>query len=972
MPSLSFLKARNSQPTELQDEPAHTILEEEPFERAQSKQSKREFLRTLIRKPGVTGDEKSSRSSRWRNKSVQKPEALRIQPASPVPLLSPTSDPNKPLPTPPIPGSTLVEAPYLSPSPAQAPTKITKLARIISPITQADLHKLFFGAPQFFVRSEVQQTGAPIPSVAYPWNTENDVANFKDSAQIQDEAWGSITTFPHVPASAERDHMVIGNYEMKRTTHFPSKCQERPNMLSMQGIERGSMGFVAALEMAVADDLKEIPEENPHILSEQRRRFLKSKQGVRPIADSTLVERLIDISTIYHGDASGNERPTHELYTELFTQMMFPPSRVTDVEDPYSLQVQIDALIDVLATPKVWYDLRFPDSRMRVSQILWGPRAEPESNSENVINSDRGQASGGEKYWLLLQILLSSELLLRLDMLSGNAVQPSDSSENSRFDQSATPIVKWSLVLARTWLENMRVERKDSVSDTGVTSPTGWLATLTGITSKDIAHIESVEDLKFDGRYQIRQLAGLLHFARNLDWPNMESLMAKVATNGIQPTNSERLAMAATAPGQTWTSHFLTRQPGSRRGAPYRDLSIKLHPAGWLSSSYISGLILPGDILGHLLISTLLENDEAAVAKLGDRASLFGGFVYAGQSFWSTRSVVGRVLAARKGSHESMGWISSAVVPNGVGEGWFDIETEPARSVAATTKPGAKPRLWHKSLVESSGSVIGGADAKSVLPGDFVLPSDESIPRSFSTYFHSMKLLSASEPDPESVDDGFSSRSSSSGPAQTKNCSALMHFTIETDFERNREISLALRYDVRFVTAYPCLPSPHLEIIRTPTSPNFQESEKGSIRSALHSSGHPLHKAFTYTRVSILNILLSPATTSFSTLLSPNQSLDPSQSSTHTTSSGIRKVLVIDCTETSLGRYSSSRAPSPAIGAMSFTQKPSLGSDLEMLARALCAERGWNALISRRGRGCISCAVREAGALGWRVIIRLA
>jgi hypothetical protein len=48
------------------------------------------------------------------------------------------------------------------------------------------------------------------------------------------------------------------------------------------------------------------------------------------------------------------------------------------------------------------------------------------------------------------------------------------------------------------------------------------------------------------------------------------------------------------------------------------------------------------------------------------------------------------------------------------------------------------------------------------------------------------------------------------------------------------------------------------------------------------------------------------------------------------------------------------------------------GSDLEMLARAVCAERGWNALVSRKGRGCLACAVREAGALGWRVVVRIA
>lgn len=52
-------------------------------------------------------------------------------------------------------------------------------------------------------------------------------------------------------------------------------------------------------------------------------------------------------------------------------------------------------------------------------------------------------------------------------------------------------------------------------------------------------------------------------------------------------------------------------------------------------------------------------------------------------------------------------------------------------------------------------------------------------------------------------------------------------------------------------------------------------------------------------------------------------------------------------------------------------RKREFGSDAEMLARALCAEKGWNALVSRRGRGCLACAIREAGALGWGVVLRV-
>lgn len=53
------------------------------------------------------------------------------------------------------------------------------------------------------------------------------------------------------------------------------------------------------------------------------------------------------------------------------------------------------------------------------------------------------------------------------------------------------------------------------------------------------------------------------------------------------------------------------------------------------------------------------------------------------------------------------------------------------------------------------------------------------------------------------------------------------------------------------------------------------------------------------------------------------------------------------------------------------TRRRQFGSDMEMLARALCAERGWNALISRKRRGCLACAIREAGAVGWRVVVRV-
>lgn len=101
-------------------------------------------------------------------------------------------------------------------------------------------------------------------------------------------------------------------------------------------------------------------------------------------------------------------------------------------------------------------------------------------------------------------------------------------------------------------------------------------------------------------------------------------------------------------------------------------------------------------------------------------------------------------------------------------------------------------------------------------------------------------------------------------------------------------------------------------------------------------------------------------------------------------------MLVIDCITsyaepepsspllTRMDSASSAPPPSPLLERRgSLPQKMHLecrrrqfGSDMEVLVRALCSEKGWNAVISRRKRGCMACAVREAGALGWKVVVR--
>lgn len=77
---------------------------------------------------------------------------------------------------------------------------------------------------------------------------------------------------------------------------------------------------------------------------------------------------------------------------------------------------------------------------------------------------------------------------------------------------------------------------------------------------------------------------------------------------------------------------------------------------------------------------------------------------------------------------------------------------------------------------------------------------------------------------------------------------------------------------------------------------------------------------------------------------------------------------MIDCTEPSPPE--AARMAAHPLHSARVSRKRRFGSDLEMLARAWCAEMGYNALVSRRGRNCIACSIREARALSWKIVLR--
>jgi hypothetical protein len=135
-----------------------------------------------------------------------------------------------------------------------------------------------------------------------------------------------------------------------------------------------------------------------------------------------------------------------------------------------------------------------------------------------------------------------------------------------------------------------------------------------------------------------------------------------------------------------------------------------------------------------------------------------------------------------------------------------------------------KPRIWHKAAIEREGNVIGGAESSSVLPGDFIIPSDESNQPPLLIKLESLDLFASTDlVDATPTKETPTPLSDMSEPPGIRSYSAMMRFSIDADGEEKREVSLALSNDVYFVTAFPCVSSSHMGLLKSPTSPFFDQ-----------------------------------------------------------------------------------------------------------------------------------------------------
>lgn len=858
------------------------------------------------------------------------------------------------------------------------------------------MKKLFSGAPHFIL--EKGRHGILYPQVFFPWNPDVETGDLNDRRVLQHESFTVATLHAHLPIpDQDGGHPIkIALEQPWKRPAFDIGVFEVPNMLAQSGWEPGALGFRAYMELPFADALKTGNHEHEaaaayrHLADLPANEALTSMQhghepshepvqdrlelireghhtwkriGLRDVTMKTIVERIVEIVRLRdelvlqdHKITILDKHSSHELYSELFTKLLHPsPGKASDVEDPYSLKVQIEALVKVLAIKGAWIDFSLVEWRIRLGQVLWETSLHVDEGFPEPLEREKELKPGEERKWLLLQILLALELLIRLDATVKLAiVQRSEDlhvtpHEVHHFNKLRTRKVDWDLILARIFLDNLYVKVHQTEPSPATLSrdpeshTNNWL--MSKFTSQKRHHSSDAksEDWSWDcvilPRRPKGQLAGLLRFAKSISWPNLDTF-EKNMTEKLEgqksalstPTESvyaTPLHSPLVPPQSARSSHFglpggdSPEKKNARRSMLLQRPDSVLEGAtigvgGWLSRSWLTALVLPGEAIFHFLISTLLENDHEALIKLGDSANLYGGFVFEGRSWWSRSCIAGRVLACLDGGAECMGWISTTVVPvsgddQPFTDGWLDVEAKeaPAKEMS---------RLCSPKRLQKDSSPLGIGEGQ-LHGSEFTLPTDEvkHLDRHPTVAFQHLTLQPPSLSTTEPRQDGTVHENT------PPTLAASATFTVNAS-----PVTLELKFGVHFISAFACRPPQGHAAHVASISPVHKPHE--------HLPAHPLHKSHRFAHKSIQDLLKDPT--------------PPPVAHEHTD------------TETETETEMETHIIDARCGTKANTKRK------ECLVRAWCASTGHDAIVARAGRTCLSCAVREAKACGVRFVIR--
>lgn len=890
-------------------------------------------------------------------------------------------------------------SPGVSPSPAEE-----------SRLTTKDIKAMLSGAPHFFLEKGKHRRW--YPQVIFPWDEQNPVIQHMwDRKPLPHASFTLSTLHAHLPLPddwAVKGGVPIQVLDWRRTgavnrATFDVSIFEVPNMLSNNGKEPGTVGFRHFLELPVADAIRytgpEKPRNPPYLhqvptmaatvafdLMEgyskpysqcqsgavyDRHRLICEgpdawkRIGVRDINLRSLVQRLEHLRKFRHEMLTDGSTKTildiespRELHEILHTQFLHPRPPPTDIIEghPQSVKSQIKTLAIVLATPGAWINFSLPEWRFRAGQVLWeaslhgdGDCLDPSSDNEKAPG-DILIRSGMERKWLLIQLLLSAELLLRLDAFVrvGMLYDPHGGHitvhELVQFDKLREGKLNWDLVVVRRFLNSLNITCPAPQSGPSPGGSSKPLATkshekshrfslresITRRNSPPVVDLQSALDCELGSSHVRQQLEGLYVFAENIGWPKLAALKASMELKLGDPNNpvlpvlivDDRCGREKISKEMLLAKDDMyTRNPCRRRVKLRSSGDPQSKTLGWISRSWLSGFVIPGEGISHLLMATLLENDADALDQLGSIANLYGGFVYGGRSWWSKACVVGRVLSSSTGAKTCMGWISSDLMPRDVITreifkcGWLEVPVEEVPQISS------RPRIKHGARLAMESTPLGMGD---ITAETFTLPKENPEPSATNNVHIEGLTLS--------VDDYRPPKGNGITPAE-----ASMSFSIgDADTGRvSTTVCFPLRYNVRFISAHECCPP--LGVASHKSSDREKSEAQQSTRPVSKCTrlpGHPLHIYYRYKYVSLDSLSSTPAPQSTS-----SQGSEAAQGP---------EIIVID-----------------ARGSR----------DRETFARAWCAAVGCHAIISRSGGTrvtcCVACSIRQARAIDAMVVVRV-
>ncbi|EDN08530.1 predicted protein [Histoplasma mississippiense (nom. inval.)] len=697
----------------------------------------------------------------------------------------------------------------------QSATHLNELQGSPHSLSEHQLKYIFSGTPHFLLEKGLKRW---YPHVVFPWDNDLRIQHLDDQKALEHPSFTLSTLHAHIPVSPGGGGIQIYPDALTeksgcRRPSFDIGVFEVPNMLSSRANEDGCIGFHNFMELPIvygprseqrllsprlldkhlqitpAPRGKDDPYSDYNLnVTFDRLKLVAAgpsawkRIGVRDLSMKTITQRLQTLSGVQdqitlQGKSVTllDEESVAGLHRQLFSTFLYPPPNAVHAEHPDSFRFQISTLIQVLNLKGAWVDFSLMKWRVRAGQILW--ELPPHQDSDCLQNASDRQYSGTalQRKWLLLQVVLSAEVLFRADaaaakigIYSQSKDLPITPRDVSVMNSLRSDTLDWGLTFCRRIFENIsfhywpqashQLPGKRSLND--LPKKTHSIVSVPKV--QEPHDLDSPWVCALLPRYPWQQLEALLVFAELLKWPDIENMKHYMR---------EKLEFALLQP-----SNFNHMFVSPMSTVPLSD-NIKL----------------PGKCEMYRKSHSLkLCRLHSCPSSARDSSNYVGGWM-SRQSWWSKACVIGRILASLDASTICMGWISTTIIPlddarSPLSDGWLEIET------IDITKTHTQARINQGKSVLLDSSPLGTEGDLTAMA--FSLPLDEANagPSQDTQVLYENTILSLQHSQHPSV------------TARPLKATATLAFTLTRGLSGPSQVFMSIKYNVSFVSAFPCLP----------------------------------------------------------------------------------------------------------------------------------------------------------------------